>query len=270
MAQEYDPEQVPVEEDELSQHALYLETLANKSNAPEAVEEKHCPSPRYVADPVGIKHEEWDEDIQRTKYCYSADDLLRNMNWFTVGKWVDIKGADDSYAPVLYRGKRCIFGTADSSCLFGLKAYHNPDSSIRKYSLSFCLRTDGRPEMEDLVLFLSKMDQLVQQHKPKGKDIFVSPVQPPNRNKASTLRVKIPSYKKQLNIKVVLEQNEEETKELQYPTVEEFNRYIGFNSKVSLMLLINNMWRAGGKYGISYKLLKVKLNEDTEDVDFRD
>ena len=277
------------EEDVLSQHALNLEEHTVKSDAPEpALEEtKEVVTDEKKVDIISkvsiytkktvtsgsaappLEHEEWDADVKRHRYSNTCGDLIRNMDWFSVGKWVEVR-PDDCFMPVMYKGKRCIFETPYSSCLFGLETYRNPDSHIRKYSLNFCLRTDGRTEMEDLVLFLNKLDEFTQANQSHANDVYNSSVQIQKRNKSATLRVKIPSYKNQLNIKIILEQSHTETVELQYPTVDEFNEYVRFNTKVSLMLLINNIWRAGGKYGISFKLLKMKIYNDYEDVDFRD
>lgn len=217
-----------------------------------------------------LKAEDWDSEQQKLKFANTAEDLLRNMHQFSVcGKWVDVR-PNDSYVPVLYKGKRCIFETPVSSCLFGLEPYTNPDSKIKKYSLNFCLRTDGRKDMEDFTLFLRRLDEFAQGYQYDPKDKYYSAVQVQKRNKTPTLRIKVPSYKKQLNVKLILSQNKEELMELKYPTVDEFNHYITFDTKISCMLLINNIWRAAGKFGISFKLLKLRVIEDPEDVEFRD
>lgn len=216
----------------------------------------------------GLVHEDW-EDIIGTKCANTPEDLIRNMSWFDTGKWVEVR-KDDCYMPVLYKGKKCIFETPPSICLFGLESYHNPDSSIKKYSLNFCLRTDGRPDMEEFVLFLNKLDQFTQSRQIKGEDNFLPSMLMQKRNKSPTLRIKVPNYKNQLNIKIILKQSMKETIELAYPTLEEFQYYIKFNTRVSAMLLINNIWRAGGKYGISFKLLKLRIWPDIEDIEFRD
>lgn len=256
-----EPPNSPIEPKKLTWAEIAAEEDEEKqyhANLNAALEEKDMPGLEEEAPWLPIKRQ-----------SHTPSELIHDMKYFKVGKWVDVR-KNDSYLPVLFNGKRCIFETPVSSCPFGLETYSNPDSHIRKYSINLSLRTDGRPEMEDLMLFLTKLDAFTRQNKVDKKDNFLSCIQHQKRNKVPVLRLKLPSWKSQLNIKVVLDQTKEDTVELEYPTAEEFGKLVNFSTKISCMILINNIWRAGGKYGISFKLLKVRIMEDAEDVEFRD
>jgi hypothetical protein len=230
-------------------------TPTSKSNAPEP--------PETTKSTYEFPVEEWDEHT-KVKYAYTSEDILRNMNDFTVAlPWTYIR-KNDGFLPVLFKEKRCIIETPVSICLFGLEKYQNPDSRIVKWSLNFSVKTDGNKEMEQFVLAISQLDKFAQQFKVNEKDKFQTSFQTQRRNKTPTMRIKIPSYKKQLNIKLFIDKDE-----IDFPSIEEFQTYVRFDTRVSLILMINNIWLAANRYGLSYKLLKVRIHDDPTDVQFR-
>lgn len=210
-----------------------------------------------------LEVQDWDEG-SKLKFAYTGEDLLRNMESFTVElPWIEIR-KNDGFLPVLFKEKRCIMETPVSICLFGLETYTNPDSRIQKYSLNFSIKTEGNKEMQNFVLAIKQLDEFVQKYQVMPKEKFQPSFEVQRRNKTPTMRIKIPSYKKQLNIKLLLASGE-----IEYPSVDEFKAYVQFQTRVSLIIMINNIWRAAGRYGISYKLLKVRVQEDPNDVQFR-
>jgi hypothetical protein len=220
-------------------------------------------SKSHTLEPKEDEYQNWDDDV-KIKYAYTSEDLLRNMDGFAVAlPWIEMR-KNDGYLPVLYNEKRCIVETPVSICLFGLETYTNPDSRIKKYSINFNIKSEGDKEMEKFMLVINQLDDFVQQYKVNEKEKFQKSFQIQRRNKTPCMRIKIPSYKKQLNIKLIVGKDT-----IEYPSTDEFKAYIQFQTRVSLVILINNIWRAAGRYGISYKLLKVRVHDDPYDVQFR-
>lgn len=241
--------------------------MNNKPNIKDDGKEKEK-NTNYLYPPI-LEYEHWDDDIVRSRFCYTVEDLLRNISFFEANKkWFMI---DEScgYTPLLYNGKRCIFETPFSNCLFGLVGYKNPDSDLQKYSLNFSVRTDGRKDMEDLVLLVNKLENIAKIRQPDKNHVFTSTIKTERWNRSPTLRIKVPNFKRQLNIRIELLPQQKQTLEILYPSLDEFNHYITFSTKVSCQLLINNIWKAGYRYGISFKLLKLRIVEDPEDLLFR-
>jgi hypothetical protein len=204
---------------------------------------------------------------KKVKYGYTGEDLLRSMEDFSVAlPWIVIR-KNDAYLPVLFKEKKCILETPVSVCLFGLETYQNPDRHIKKYSINFSVKTEGNKEMEQFVLAINQLDKFVQQYQVLEKEKFQPSIQIQRRNKSPTMRIKIPSFKKQLNI--AIEPPDPIVDEIKFPSIDEFNAYVRFDTRVNLILMVNNIWRAAGKYGISYKLTRVKVHEDPTDIQFR-
>lgn len=223
------------------------------------------------------EHEESEPTIlivpiqENNNYALTPYDLIWHMDEFDTGS-NQVQIADDSYIPVTFRGKRCIFETPACFTVFGIKGYKNPGSRTQKFSIHLSLGADGTEEMEQFKTLLFKMDDwAMQTYKEKYncqlEDVYWSPVRRSlkKKKKPPVLRVKVPCTGKNAGIDLYTANGTR----IREPSLEVMRKHIPHHTSAKCILAINPIWKANHKYGISYRLLKIKVQQEAEDVVFR-
>lgn len=256
-SEEYDEDPtIKEEEEEYDSEETASESMSSKNN------------PKSIS-PI-VHHVAKIEYPRTSLYAYTSYDLLSHMNDFTVGQ-SKVQVADDSFITVNFRGKRCMIETPIATAVFGIKAYKNPGSKIIKHSLHISLGTNGSEEMEEFKNLLYKLDEWAKaKNKEIGKhanDIYWSPIRKSSNKdmKPPSLRIKIPCYNKKANIDIYTTKQ----KCIKSPSIDLVKRLVPHRTQVKCIIAINPIWRAGKKYGISYKLLKLKITEEAKNILFR-
>ncbi len=190
--------------------------------------------------------------IYQIKELLSEIEKLKTVN--------TVKEEDNYYHPCFVNGQSCNIILPPLNSVFGILEYKNPNCKQTKYSMHVALELDNQEKYE-LKVLLDYIDMFAyQQYRPdtntKRKYEYYSP-QRPNYKDASkplSLRIKIPDFKQKL-LCVIYNQKNEPIE----PTIENFKKYITHNTKVQCCVSVGNVWFAGDKYGISYKLNAIKI-----------
>lgn len=241
---------------------LETETLALKRDSED--EDQGSEQKNVSLDSSDITEE---EEPNETVYAYKSDELLANVEDFQICE-SKVQVADDSFIHVNFRGKRCIIETPIAVAVFGIKSYHNPGSKVLKQSLQLSLGSNGSKEMEDFRKLLYKIDEWAKPNKFQEHDVYTSAIRSSKKHKKKppALRIKIPSF----GNKTTLDLIDSCGKLIRNPSPSLLKRLIPHGTQVKCIIAVNPLWRANKKYGISYKLMKLKIKEPAQNVQFRD
>lgn len=209
-------------------------------------------------------------------YAYRPDELLEHMDDFTVGeRRVEFAAEEmDSFITVNYKGRRCLIETPIATAVFGIKGYKTPGSKTQKYSLHISLGHGNVGDMEDFRLLLHKLDDWASAQYKWATDLddktghtYWSPIRKggAKSKKPMSLRIKIPCYQQRCNIDLYSAKG----KCFKNPSIDQVRSMLPHKTQVRCIMAVNPIWTAGKKYGISYKLLKVKVVEEARNVEFR-
>tara|TARA_B110000881_G_scaffold217061_1_gene233789 strand:- start:1675 stop:2388 length:714 start_codon:yes stop_codon:yes gene_type:complete len=179
---------------------------------------------------------------------------------------------------VSYQGRPLILQTPYMSLPFGVSAYEPTDGSPTKYSLDLSFRdVDENPSVKHLYTMLSSFDGKLlddsltnslqwfkQKYNSKEvmKALFTSQVRYSvdretgelNTKYKPTFKVKVPYNKDRCIAEVYNEKKER----VEYSHLDEV---IGKGSKVRVILSCSGVWIAGGKFGVSWRLLHLQTKE---------
>lgn len=216
------------------------------------------------------------EPVNAPVYAYRPDELLDHMDDFTVGeRRVEFAAEEmDSFITVNYKGRRCLIETPIATAVFGIKGYKTPGSKTQKYSLHISLGHGNVSDMEDFRHLLHKLDDwAAAQYKwatnldDKSGHTYWSPIRRggSKSKKPMSLRIKIPCYHQRCNIDLYSARG----KCIKNPSIDQVRSMLPHKTQVRCIMAVNPIWTAGKKYGISYKLLKVKVVEEAKNVEFR-
>jgi hypothetical protein len=180
-------------------------------------------------------------------------EVLANLERFSIGYCVT-KNDNDCYYPISYDGSRLKIQTPIMQCMFGVQKYRNPGSTTTKYSIHLSLRTNT-PEQKEFADFLRVVDREVMSRIDMPPETYYSCIRHnhANPNLPPVVRVKIPSTDNLLNIE--LYHNESEYFDPSYETAQQI---LTHKTNVQCILELQNVWVAGNKWGVSYKLLQAQ------------
>ena len=184
-------------------------------------------------------------------------EITDHFNLFTIAPAIYTSNCS-YYHPMLYDGMRLRIQTPILHVPFNIQTYRNPGSQIEKYSLHVSLQC-LKPEQKDFKEFLQKVDTMVMSMVPLPPETYFScirynyanPTLPP------VMRIKIPADENVLLIDVF---NEGDT--ISGPTVEQLKGILAGECSVKCVIEMNPVWVAGGKFGISYKLIQLVIYQN--------
>jgi hypothetical protein len=192
-------------------------------------------------------------------------EILAAMNLLQLGDVVK-KRDDDYYYPITYGTNRCRIQTPILQCISGLQQYTTKGSPDLKYSIHLSL--GGRPS-EDVKKFREMLEtiddyMLCSINLPPTKYLkcikhnYSKPSLPP------VLQVKIPNIEDCLSIEIF-------DKDVEYvcPKYEFAAGILKHKTYVQCILELRNLWVAGNRWGISYKLIQIQTVRGTKGPLFR-
>lgn len=181
---------------------------------------------------------------------------------------------------VSYKGRPLIVQTPYMSTPFGVSAFDPPDGGQTKYSLDLSFRdVDVNPSVRHLLNTLTELDQkLVEEaltnslswfktkHTSKDviKALFSSQVRYSidretgeiNEKYKPTFKVKVPYNREKCNVEVY----DDDKNRVEFEHLDEI---VGKGSKVRAVISCSGVWFAGGKFGVSWRLMHLQKKGGT-------
>lgn len=185
---------------------------------------------------------------------YFPKELTPNLACLTVGQIVHINDTD-SYYPVFYNGMKLRVQTPVLFVPFNIQTYSNKNSSLKKYSIHLCLQTHN-PECKDFRDLVQRIDSWAMCAVPLPPDIYTSCIRYnyANPQLPPVMRVKIPAHGETLLIDMY-----DEGITVTEPHIDMLRHTFQNGCSVKAILELNNIWVAGGMFGISYKLIQLTV-----------
>lgn len=188
-----------------------------------------------------------------SSFPWFSHELIYSMDDFKLGERQS--RGKDSFVPVTFRGRRCHIQTPVIRVMFGLSSHTIPNDKVPKYSLFLSLKPTD-PECKEFGDLLECMDKFAAEYRLSAKDKYWSSIR--DKDKKHTfpvLRVKINSNTRGLIVDIIDDKNHT----LSLPSEQDFKALIKHHTIVKSILEVNPVWYAAGKYGISYRLLKIMV-----------
>ena len=176
---------------------------------------------------------------------------------------------------VSYKGRPLILQTPYMTTPFGVSAFDPPDGGQTKYSLDLSFRdVDINPSAQNLLTTLTKFDKKLVNEALKNsltwfktkhtsteviKALFSGQVRysidretgEVNENYKPTFKVKVPYSREKCNVEVY----DDDKNRVEYEHLDEI---VGKGSKVRAVISCSGLWFAGGKFGVSWRLMHLQ------------
>ena len=183
-------------------------------------------------------------------------EITQNMDDFIIAPKV-YQNDRDYFYPLYFRGFKCKIQTPVMQLMFGVQQYKNPGSDIQKYSLHLSLRS-GDSETKQFKTLLREIDTYAKINSTLPPETYFSAIRHnyANPDLHPVLRVKIPS---QDDTDVLLCDIYTEHHVINEPTYAEAAELLKHKTYVRCILELSNIWVAGNKFGVSYKLIQLQV-----------
>lgn len=210
-----------------------------------------------------------DDEDETIVYAYHVHELLQQFDEVERSDTA-VQVDKDSFVPVLFRGSRCLIETPVCITIFNLTSYKNPGSDEGRYSIALSLQNINAKEMKEFRELLERFDTWGAKQSTDPHDQYVSAVLYTDDKKPPFLRVKVPVFKNKVQLEVL----DMDGISVATPTVDEFREHVKHRNKVKAIIQVNPIWRSRSsngvmKFGISYKLVKLKVLEEGKNITFR-
>lgn len=181
--------------------------------------------------------------------------VLNGLDFLTLGTKVK-DNKKDFHFPVLFDKRILYLETPLCWVPFGkIDTYKNPGAKKDKFGLHLSLQT-YTPELQEFKFLIHKLDETVKGLVNLPVDKYCSavrysysnPLLPPG------LRCKLSGKKESLQLDLIFE---EET--WQNPSLETLASFINKNTQARCILEVCNLWCAGEKWGLSYRVHTIQL-----------
>jgi len=185
---------------------------------------------------------------------YFPYEIAQNMDDFIIAPKV-MQNERDYYYPLYFRGFKCKIQTPVMQLMFGIQKFKNPGSDVQKYSLHLSLRCSDT-ETKQFKTLLREIDNYAKINTNLPPDTYFSPIRHnyANPDLHPVLRVKIPSQEDVLMCDIYTEHTV-----LNEPTYNEATEALKHKNYVRCILELSNIWVAGSKFGVSYKLVQIQI-----------
>ena len=195
--------------------------------------------------------------------------------------WGDLirKNENDVCIPLQYDQGPLRIQTPWMKNVFGIQSYSNPGSTTTKYSISLNLK----PVNDEVKAFDNAIRNL--ESEIQASDLgfksseFFSSIRAGKPGFPDHIRIKIPANKDTLKMKLFIgtedkRQDEEDTKPLHKRKINPVplttaKEFIKHGKVMRLVIELNPIWSAGGKYGISWKVIRVQVPTPQSALGFR-
>jgi hypothetical protein len=164
------------------------------------------------------------------------------------------------YYPILLQNRKIIFETPILLCLFGLWPYKTEYDKNDKYCIHFSI-DDSNQEIKDLHNFLDAMDmlsyQIAQKENLLGKYKYHSSVRPNYKDpsKKPSMRVKVTAQEMETNIYL----EDKENFIMTTKDITDLKQIVMHGKYYKALIEMNPIWFSAKRYGVSYKLLALKI-----------
>lgn len=177
---------------------------------------------------------------------------------------------EDSYLPVLYRGVRLYIQSYKMMMVYGLTPYIRKSDKQLKYCIHFSLK----PTNNDIKLFATffrNMDQWASTYRIHNNHTYWSAIKEGDREDPDTKSDNIIFKVNTTHKKLLMDLTDLDGNVHTLPTAEEFKKICPPKCWVQVIIETNPIWFAGKKFGISYRILKLKVCEiPKKSVEFRE
>lgn len=194
------------------------------------------------------------EPIPARNWPLFPKEIIDHFNEFAIGPPI-YTNTKSYYHALLFNGTRLRIQTPILHVPFNIQTYSNPGSDLKKYSLHLSLQS-LKTEQKEFREFLQKVDTMVQTMIPLPPETYFSCIRYnyANPQLPPVMRVKIPADEDILLIDVYCDGDT-----ITSPTVAQLKTILDKECSVKCVLEMNNVWIAGGKFGVSYKLIQLVI-----------
>lgn len=209
--------------------------------------------------------QEENKDDDFYKYPWLPKELLEiDLNKITMSKSHSVPGYKGSFTRKLhYEGSEIRIQTpCPTICMFGVQNYNHPidqGTVLEKkphYSIHISLKTDNQ-EQSDFKQLCENLDKFAIMTFIGPAENYSSAIRYNNSNKSlpPVLRVKLPSTDDG-EILVSVYEGENHWRHIPY---QQLRQLIKHGTRIQCILAITGIWKAGSKFGLSYKVLQIKI-----------